>query len=113
MAGLVVVPGIVGLLTTVVAILVTALSVAREREAGTFDQLLVSPMRPVVDIMAKSEAATKPAPLAAATPCTWAITGFFIFEINTSGRSICSIQARRSEERRVGKECRSLWSPYH
>ena len=22
-------------------------------------------------------------------------------------------QARRSEERRVGKECRSRWSPYH
>ena len=24
-----------------------------------------------------------------------------------------SIQAARSEERRVGKECRSRWSPYH
>ena len=24
-----------------------------------------------------------------------------------------SIDARRSEERRVGKECRSRWSPYH
>src|SRR5690554_6769914 len=24
-----------------------------------------------------------------------------------------SIQATRSEERRVGKECRSRWSPYH
>ena len=23
------------------------------------------------------------------------------------------IQAMRSEERRVGKECRSRWSPYH
>ena len=23
------------------------------------------------------------------------------------------IQTRRSEERRVGKECRSRWSPYH
>ena len=23
------------------------------------------------------------------------------------------IQAQRSEERRVGKECRSRWSPYH
>ena len=22
-------------------------------------------------------------------------------------------EARRSEERRVGKECRSRWSPYH
>ena len=24
-----------------------------------------------------------------------------------------SSNARRSEERRVGKECRSRWSPYH
>ena len=38
-----VVPGIVGLLTLVVTMLVTALSVAREREAGTLDQLLVTP----------------------------------------------------------------------
>src|SRR3989442_7340681 len=26
---------------------------------------------------------------------------------------ICSVNFRRSEERRVGKECRSRWSPYH
>ena len=25
----------------------------------------------------------------------------------------CSTVTRRSEERRVGKECRSRWSPYH
>ena len=24
-----------------------------------------------------------------------------------------ALEARRSEERRVGKECRSRWSPYH
>jgi ABC-2 type transport system permease protein len=41
-----IVPGIVGLLTLVVTTLVTALSVAREREQGTFDQLLVTPFRP-------------------------------------------------------------------
>jgi ABC-2 type transport system permease protein len=41
-----IVPGIVGLLTFVVTILVSALSVVREREAGTFDQLLVTPYRP-------------------------------------------------------------------
>ncbi len=40
------VPGIVGLLTLLVTTLVTALSVAREREQGTFDQLLVTPFRP-------------------------------------------------------------------
>ncbi len=41
-----IVPGIVGILTLVVTLLVTALSVAREREQGTFDQLLVTPYRP-------------------------------------------------------------------
>lgn len=49
-----IVPGIVGILTLVVTILVTALSVAREREQGTFDQLLVTPMRPVEILVGKA-----------------------------------------------------------
>jgi drug efflux transport system permease protein len=49
-----IVPGIVGLLTLVVTLVVTSLSVAREREAGTFDQLLVSPLRPVEILVGKS-----------------------------------------------------------
>ena len=40
------VPGIIGLLSLMTTILVTAMSVAREREQGTFDQLLVTPLRP-------------------------------------------------------------------
>jgi ABC-2 type transport system permease protein len=48
-----IVPGIVALLTQVVTLLVTALSVAREREAGTFDQLLVTPMRPIEILLGK------------------------------------------------------------
>ena len=31
----------------------------------------------------------------------------------TGGSSVAAIQMLRSEERRVGKECRSRWSPYH
>jgi ABC-2 type transport system permease protein len=49
-----IIPGIVGLLTLVVSLLVTALSVAREREEGTFDQLLVTPLRPVEILIGKS-----------------------------------------------------------
>ncbi|MGI6655387.1 MAG: ABC transporter permease [Desulfobulbus sp.] len=41
-----IVPGIIGLLAMIVTLVVTALSVAREREDGTFDQLLVTPLRP-------------------------------------------------------------------
>lgn len=40
------VPALVGILTTLIGLLITALSVARERELGTFEQLLVSPLRP-------------------------------------------------------------------
>lgn len=49
-----IVPGIVGLLTLVVSLLVTALSVAREREAGTFDQLLVTPLHPTEILIGKA-----------------------------------------------------------
>ena len=34
-----------------------------------------------------------------------------ILDFNGSGLSLMEIS--RSEERRVGKECRSRWSPYH
>ncbi len=49
-----IIPGIVGLLTLVVTLVVTALSVAREREQGTFDQLLVTPLRPVEILIGKA-----------------------------------------------------------
>ncbi|HZD26852.1 MAG TPA: ABC transporter permease, partial [Alphaproteobacteria bacterium] len=50
----VVVPGLVGILTMVVALVVTALSVAREREVGTFEQLLVTPLRPWEVVLGKT-----------------------------------------------------------
>ena len=39
-------PSLVAIITTIGCLIVTALSVAREREEGTFDQLLVSPLTP-------------------------------------------------------------------
>ncbi len=48
-----IIPGIVALLTQVVSLLVVGLSVARERETGTFDQLLVTPMRPIDILLGK------------------------------------------------------------
>ena len=33
--------------------------------------------------------------------------------LQVSGEFINEVTIRRSEERRVGKECRSRWSPYH
>jgi ABC-2 type transport system permease protein len=40
------IPGLIGTLTMMQVLLLTAMSVAREREQGTFDQLLVTPFRP-------------------------------------------------------------------
>ncbi len=49
-----IVPGIMALLTMVVTIVVTSLTVAREREVGTFEQLLVTPFRPFEILIGKS-----------------------------------------------------------
>ena len=49
-----IIPGLVALLTLVVSLLLTALSVAREREAGTFDQMLATPLRPVEILIGKA-----------------------------------------------------------
>jgi ABC-2 type transport system permease protein len=40
------IPSLIGTLTMMGTLMLTALSVAREREQGTFDQLLVTPFRP-------------------------------------------------------------------
>jgi ABC-2 type transport system permease protein len=48
-----VVPGLGAVLTMMIAMLVTALSIARERELGTFDQLLVSPTTPTEIVIGK------------------------------------------------------------
>lgn len=48
------VPGIIGMLALITAILVTAMTVAREREQGTFDQLLVTPLRPGEILLGKA-----------------------------------------------------------
>lgn len=49
-----IVPGIIGMLSLSVTVLVTGLSVAREREQGTFDQLLATPFRPFEILLGKA-----------------------------------------------------------
>jgi ABC-2 type transport system permease protein len=48
------IPGLIGTLSLLQTLLVTALSVAREREQGTFDQLLVTPYRAAEIIIGKA-----------------------------------------------------------
>ena len=47
-------PNLMGSLSMIVALLLTSLSVARERELGTFEQTLVSPLSPTVLIVGKT-----------------------------------------------------------
>ncbi|MFQ5746897.1 MAG: ABC transporter permease [Gemmatimonadota bacterium] len=48
------VPAIVGVLLMLICLLLTSLSVVREREIGTLDQLLVSPVRPAELMIGKT-----------------------------------------------------------
>jgi len=48
------IPSMIGMLTLLQTVLLTAMSVAREREQGTFDQLLVTPFRPVEIMIGKA-----------------------------------------------------------
>lgn len=48
------IPALVGTLSMIQTMMLTALSVSREREAGTFDQLLVTPLRPAEIIVGKT-----------------------------------------------------------
>jgi ABC-2 type transport system permease protein len=48
------IPALLGMLTLLQTLLLTALSVAREREQGTFDQLLVTPFRPAEIMVGKA-----------------------------------------------------------
>jgi len=48
------VPSLICILSTVISLILTALSVAREREMGTFEQLLVSPLQPFEILLGKA-----------------------------------------------------------
>src|ERR1043166_4525030 len=71
--------------------------------------------KPIVDIRARIYDMAHDKATAAAMPCTDEQTG----ETNCVGYQLPRTQEhwqakrKRSEERRVGKECRSRWSPYH
>jgi len=77
-----VVPSLSGILAMMISLLVTALSIARERELGTFDQLLVSPARPIEIIVGK----TVPAVIIGSFLGTVMIAaGVFVFRIPFTG----------------------------
>ncbi|HEX5097874.1 MAG TPA: ABC transporter permease [Polyangiaceae bacterium] len=48
-----VVPGLIGVILTMTMVMLTAMAVARERERGTLEQLIVSPVKPVELVVGK------------------------------------------------------------
>jgi len=73
-----IVPSLVAIITTISTLIVTSLSVAREHEQGTFDQLLVSPLTPNMIMVGK----TLPAMLVAISQATIILlAGIFIYHI--------------------------------
>ena len=77
-----IVPGLAAILTMFTSLLLTALSIARERELGTFDQLLVSPSSPMEIIIAKAVPALV---LGSALGSIMVMAGIFGFGIPFTG----------------------------
>ena len=48
------VPGVMGLILMLICAMMTSISIVREKEMGTMEVLLVSPMRPIFIIFAKA-----------------------------------------------------------
>lgn len=75
-------PSLVAIITTIGSLIVTAMSVAREREQGTFDQLLVTPLTPGMIMVGK----TIPALLVAMGQATIVVlAAIFVFGIPFRG----------------------------
>jgi ABC-2 type transport system permease protein len=75
-------PCLVAIILTVTTLIVTALSLAREREQGTFDQLLVSPLTPEMILLGKAI----PAVIVALTQATIImLAAVFIYRIPFEG----------------------------
>lgn len=76
------VPSLICILSMLIALMITALSVARERELGTFDQLLVSPLSPREILIGKTIPAII---IGLAEACVIWLAAVWFFKIPFSG----------------------------
>jgi ABC-2 type transport system permease protein len=76
------VPGLVAILAMTTSLTVTALSIAREKEIGTFEQLLVSPLTPIEILLGK---AIPGVIIGVAEASVILLAGVFIFHIPFTG----------------------------
>ncbi|TAL00341.1 MAG: ABC transporter permease [Rhodospirillaceae bacterium] len=77
-----IVPGLVSVLALIITMMVSALSIARERELGTFEQLLVTPLTPFELLIGKL---VPPALLGFGEGLLLAVLGVIIFHIPIRG----------------------------
>lgn len=76
------VPGIIAMLVMLIALMLTSMSIVREKEAGTIEQIMVTPIRPIEFILGKC------APFAVIgflNVCMVTAVGFFWFGIPFRG----------------------------
>jgi ABC-2 type transport system permease protein len=76
------VPGLIGFIIMLTGVISTSMTIVRERERGTMDQIMVSPLRPVQVILGKTLPYMAIA-LVAATLIL--ILGYFLFAIEIKG----------------------------
>jgi ABC-2 type transport system permease protein len=76
------VPGLIGFIIMLTGVISTSLTVVREKERGTMDQIMVSPLRPVQVILGK----TLPyMAISLVTATLILILGYFLFSIEIKG----------------------------
>src|SRR6266542_4957286 len=109
---------IVNLLSGFVALFLSVGSISADVDSGTLHALLARPMRRSQFLLGRWLAyatiiSLYVALMASAMMLIAATVGSYEVPDPVRAIGLMIMAALRSEERRVGKECRSRWSPYH
>ena len=76
------VPSLIAVISLLIGLILTALSVARERELGTFDQLMVSPLRTHEILIGKT---VPPLMIGLVHATVYVLAALFVFEVPLRG----------------------------
>src|ERR1044072_2638460 len=89
----------------------------RDRQPDQFDQFAVGANLAVDAVRDRTRVGGEEARVEAAWTARWRDRAHDEMQLLEIGKDVCLCEGLprtfRSEERRVGKECRSRWSPYH
>ncbi len=84
------VTSLIAILASIVGLLLTALSVARERELGTFEQLIVSPLSSFEILLGKT---LPPLLIAMVLASLLGLCGIWIFDVPFTGSLLCFLSS--------------------